>query len=269
MIEDATGVIELQQHGMVLTVALNRPESHNALTPEVITALTLVFDQLSGRDDVRVVILTGNGRSFCAGADLGFMRQASAQSFEENVRGGLAIFDLMLQIDACPKPVIGRINGATIGGGVGLVSCCDIALAVENARFGFSEVRLGLVPAAISPFVVAKIGAGRARELFMTGERFDARFAQQIGLINQVVADEAALDAAVKQRVEQLMLAAPGALAAAKELVRHVAQRPKVESRTYTAELLARRRASAEGHEGMSAFLEKRKPDWLPDAGSR
>ena len=256
-----TDTITLTQQDSVLTVALNRPESHNAMNPEMIRALTAVFHELADRDDVRVVVLTGNGRSFCAGADLAFMRAAADYSFDENVQDGTAIFDLMHAIDSCSQPIIGRINGAAIGGGVGLVSCCDIVVAVERARFAFSEARLGIVPAVISPFVLAKIGVGNGRELFLTGERFSAQYAQSIGLVNYVVAEDA-LDTKVQERIEQLLMAAPGAQSAAKELIRTVAYQPPSAMRDYTANLIAQRRASDEGREGMSSFLEKRPPHW-------
>ena len=180
------------------------------------------------------------------------MRAAADYSFDENVADGQAIFDLMLAIDHCPRPVVGRVNGAAIGGGVGLVSCCDIVVAVERATFAFSEARLGIVPAVISPFVLARIGPGQARELFLTGERFDARRAQAIGLVHHVVAE----------RVAQLLQAAPEAQATIKQLIHTVAFRPTESVRDYTAETIARRRAAGEGREGMSAFLEKRKPRW-------
>lgn len=253
--------IAMSQDGAVLTVALNRPEVHNALTPTMIRELTAVFQTIPNQKDVRVVVLTGNGRSFCAGADLSFMRAAADYTFAENVQDGEAIFDLMLMVDQCPKPVIGRVNGAAIGGGVGLVSCCDIVVAVDRAKFGFSEARLGIVPAVISPFVLAKIGADNARELFLTGERFAAVQAQRIGLVNHVVAEEA-LDTAVNERIAQLLQAAPGAQAAAKELIRQVSHQPKEATRGYTANLIASLRDSEEGREGMSSFLEKRKPWW-------
>jgi methylglutaconyl-CoA hydratase len=253
--------VEFTQEGSVLMVALNRPDVHNAMTPTMIGALTAVFQTISSREDVRVVVLTGNGRSFCAGADLSFMRAAADYTFAENVQDGEAIFDLMLMIDQCPKPVIGRVNGAAIGGGVGLVSCCDIVVAVERAKFGFSETRLGIVPAVISPFVLAKIGARNGRELFLTGERFDVHYAQKIGLVNHVVA-ESELDSKVAERITQLLQAAPGAQAAAKNLIRQVAWQPKEDAREYTANLIAQRRDSDEGREGMSAFLQKRKPWW-------
>lgn len=245
----------------VLTVSLNRPEQHNAMNPAIMSGLTHVFGELPGRDDVRVVVLTGNGRSFCAGADLAFMRAAADYTFEQNVADGQAIFDLMMAVDSCPQPVVGRINGAAIGGGAGLVSCCDIVVASERATFAFSEARLGIVPAVISPFVLSRIGPSHARELFLTGERFDARRAQAIGLVHHVVA-ESELDAAVADRVAQLRQAAPGAQATIKELIRAVAYQLKDSARDYTAETIARRRASDEGREGMSAFLEKRKPWW-------
>lgn len=247
--------------GSVLTVALNRPHVHNAMNPQLINDLTRLFADIGDREDVRVVILTGSGRSFCAGADLAAMRAAADYDYDQNVAGGEAIFDLMASIDRCPKPVVGRINGTAIGGGVGLVSCCDIVVAVERAKFAFSEVRLGLVPAVISPFVLRKIGAGSARELFLTGERFDAFEAQRIGLVQHVTAAEK-LDEVVAERVELLLNGAPGAQTSAKELIRSVEHLPLEEQRRYTAELLADRRASDEGREGMSAFLEKRKSDW-------
>jgi methylglutaconyl-CoA hydratase len=253
--------IELRPQGSQLTVALNRPDSHNALNPALLEALTAVFRAVNERDDVRVVVLTGNGRSFCAGADVAFMRAAADYTLAQNVADGQAIFDLMLAVDRCAKPVIGRVNGVAIGGGAGLVSCCDIVVAVDSATFAFSEARLGIVPAVISPFVLAKIGPGHGRELFLTGERFDARWAQQVGLVHHVVPVEE-LDGKVNERVKQLLQAAPGAQAAVKELVSRVAHQPKEAVREYTADLIAQRRASAEGQEGMSAFLEKRKPRW-------
>ena len=253
--------IVLKKEGAVLTVWLNRPLSHNALTPEMVLGLTAVFQDVNDRDDIRVVVLSGNGSSFCAGADLSFMQAAADYSFDDNVSDGETIFDLMQAIDSCRKPVVGRVNGAAIGGGVGLVSCCDSVVAVERAKFAFSEVRLGILPAVISPFVIAKIGPANSRELFLTGERFSAEQAKQIGLLQHVVAEEA-LDEKVAERVEALLQGAPGAQAAGKELIRAVAFQEKTAVRDYTSNLIAQRRASAEGKEGMSSFLEKRKPRW-------
>lgn len=254
--------ILLAQKGGVASVILNRPQRHNALTSRLIQELREIFLQLGEDDDVRVIILSGKGKSFCAGADLGSMRAAADFTFEENVTDGQAIFDLMVAVDRCPKPVVARVTGAAIGGGAGLISCCDIAVATADAIFAFSETRLGIVPAVISPFVVAKIGQGAARELFLSGERFSAERALGAGLIQYVVEDEAALDERVEDRVAQLLQAAPGAQAAAKELLREIGRRPAEALRDYTSELIARRRASDEGREGMSAFLEKRKPWW-------
>lgn len=257
--------IEIRVDGPVLTVALDRPQSHNAMSPAMMTGLAAAFDAAAADDAVRVVVLTGNGRSFCAGADLSTMRAAADYDHADNVHDAGQIFDLMHAVDTFPKPVVGRINGAAIGGGLGLVACCDITVAVERAVFALSEVRLGIVPAVISPFVLAKIGVGNGRELFLTGERFDAARAQQIGLVQYVAADAAALDAKVQERVGQLLQAAPGAQAAAKELIRTVAFQPKEAVRDYTANLIAQRRASDEGKEGMSSFLQKRRPWWQED----
>lgn len=254
--------IELKQVGAVLTVAMNLPQTHNAMNPTMVAELTAVFHNINTISDVRVVVLTGNGRSFCAGADLNFMRAAADYGYDENVADGNAIFDLMLAIDSCHKPVIGRVNGAAIGGGAGLVSCCDIVVAAARATFGFSEARLGILPAVISPFVLAKIGVGNGHELFLTGERFDAAHAQRIGLVNRVV-DGDGLDEAVAERISQLLLAAPNAQKEGKAMIRAVAHRPKAEMRDYTSGLIASRRASAEGKEGMGSFLEKRKPNWV------
>ena len=254
--------VELKQDGSILTVALNRPKTHNAMTPDMIEELRDIFAALPKRDDVRVVVLTGNGRSFCAGADLNFMRAASDYTFEDNVKDGEAIFDLMKMIDECPKPVVGRVMGAIIGGGMGLISCCDIVVAAERSTFGLSEVRLGILPAVISPYVLAKIGVSNGRQLFLTGERFKADYAKSINLVHHVVHEEE-LDNKVAERVQQLLQAAPDAQADAKILIKHVVAHQGQESlREYTANLIARRRASDEGREGMSSFLEKRKPNW-------
>ncbi len=254
--------VEIKQDGAVLTIALNRPQIHNAITPEMIAGLNEVFHALPQRDDVRVVVLTGNGRSFCAGADLNFMRAASDFSFADNVADGEALFDLMSLIDNCPKPIVGRVMGAIIGGGMGLVSCCDIVVAAERCTFGLSEVCLGIVPAVISPFVLAKIGVSNGRQLFLTGERFNAQYAQKINLVHHVV-PESELDSKVSERVAHLLQAAPGAQAAAKTLIKQVSPSRNQETiRTYTANLIAQRRASDEGKEGMSSFLEKRTPTW-------
>lgn len=255
-------MITVAVNNAVATVTLDRPASHNALTPEMIAELTATFRQLGSEESVRVIVLTGAGRSFCAGADLGAMRAAADYTFVQNVADGEAIYDLMEAVSHCPRPVVGRINGAAIGGGVGLVACCDIAVAAERAVFAFSEARLGIVPAVISPFVLRKIGPSAARELFLTGERFPAARAREIGLVHHVVPDEAALDEKVNERVAALLQAAPGAQAAAKSLIRFVAASSPPNVREVTSRLIAERRASDEGREGMSSFLEKRAPYW-------
>ena len=253
--------IQVTLKGAVATVALNRPDVHNAFNSLMIGELINAFDELGQSSEVRVIVLTGRGRSFCAGADLTTMRAAGEFDIEQNVANGKAIYDLMLAVDSCPKPVVGKINGTAIGGGVGLVAACDIVVAVDRARFGFSEARIGLVPAVISPFVLAKIGVSFGRELFLTGERFNAQEAHKLGLVHHVVPEED-LEAAVTKRVEELLLAAPEAQEAIKTLIRTVAYQPKEAVRENMAQLIAARRASEEGREGMSAFLEKRKPKW-------
>jgi methylglutaconyl-CoA hydratase len=227
----------------------------------MIAELTDLFRTVDKRKDVRSVVLTGQGRTFCAGADLAMMQAAAESDFEQNVAEGELIFNLMMAIDRCPLPVGGRINGSAIGGGAGIVSCCDIVIAVDQAKFSFSEARLGLVPAVISPFVIAKIGQTNARELFLTGERFDARHAQRIGLVHHVVNEEN-LDDTVAQRLAELKMAAPGAQAAVKEIIQKTAGLHNPNRGSELAEIIANHRKSAEGREGMNAFLEKRLPWW-------
>jgi methylglutaconyl-CoA hydratase len=256
-----TEIVELRLDDAVLTVTLNRPGQHNAFNPKLVSRLTEVFRTVATRNDIRVVVLTGSGQTFSAGADLTAITNVAHHTFDQAQIDGQALFDLMMAVDECSQPVVGRINGPAIGGGLGLVSCCDITVTVDRAKFGFSETRLGLVPAVISPFVIAKIGAGWARELFLTGEQFRAEFAQNIGLIHHVVEEEH-LNDMVNERVQQLSLAAPGAQAAAKKLIKRQENKSKAEMRAFTADLFARRWQSDEGKEGVNAFLEKRKPNW-------
>lgn len=253
--------IQLKRQNDVLTVVLNLPASHNAINRRMLDELTNTFAELTEEQSIRVVIITGNGRSFCAGADLSMMKESAEATYEENKQNALAIFDLMQVVNNCPKPVVARVNGAAFGGGVGLVACCDIAIAVESARFGFSEVRLGLVPSVISPFVLNKVGSTHARELFLSGERFDARHAKEIGLIHHVVAPDE-LDLTVAEKVRRLLDAAPAAQRSAKELLRRFDSVQVSDYGDFTSDLIARLRASEEGQEGMTAFLEKRHPKW-------
>lgn len=264
-------VVEVTRMGPVAVVALNRPEVHNALNQALMGEATAVFNSLRDDESVRVVVLTGNGPTFCAGGDLKMMREAADYTFEQNKAGGYEIFDLLALLNEFPKPLVGRINGSALGGGVGLVSCCDIVVAVERAKFGLTEVRLGIVPAVISPYVLGKIGVSHARQLFLTGERFEAGYAKEIGLVHHVVADEAELDAKVQERVMQLLAASPNAQAVVKELIRTVAYQPvsAAEVREFTAQTIAECRDSADGREGMSSFLEKRRPWWQTVEGKQ
>ena len=254
--------VALSLGGPVAHVVLDRPEARNAFDGAMVRELTDAVGAASARDDVRVLVLAGRGSVFCAGADLEWMEKAGSLSREENLEDARALFELFHAIDRSPKAVVAAVQGAALGGGAGLVAAADIVVAEEGARFGFTEVRLGLVPAVISPFVVRKIGASAARELFLTGERFTAARAAAIGLVQRVVPlDE--LDAAVDERVGELLRAAPGAVAAAKGLVRSVSGPPVESLRELVCRLIAERRASEEGREGLQAFLEKREPEWV------
>lgn len=254
----------LQREAGIATVTLNRPERHNAFDDRLIAELTDMLRALGADPSVRVVVLTGAGASFSAGADLNWMRRMAAYSREDNYRDALALAELMETLDALPKPTVARVQGAAFGGGVGLVACCDIVIASERASFCLSETRLGLIPAAISPYVIKAIGEQQARRYFISAERFDAAEARRIGLVHELAAPEA-LDARVRALLAQLAGNGPQAMAAAKRLARDVAQaplaRPLIEE---TARRIAEIRVGAEGQEGLCAFLEKRKPGWAP-----
>ena len=253
--------VALTLDGPVAHVVLARPEARNAFDAAMVRELHDAVAAASARDDIRVIVLAGRGSVFCAGADVEWMKTVAGFTREENLADARALADLFETIDRSPKAVVACVQGAALGGGAGLVAVADVAVAEETAQFGFTEVRLGLVPAVISPHVVRKIGASAARELFLTGERFTAARAAAIGLVHRVVRlDE--LDAAVDARVRELLLAAPGAVAAAKSLVRSVHGRRAESVRELVCKRIAERRASDEGQEGLKAFLEKRKPDW-------
>ena len=244
-------------------VTLNRPEVHNAFDDRLITELSATLATLATADAVRAVVLTGAGRSFSAGADLNWMRQTAAWSEAENLSDARALAGLMATLDELSKPTIARVNGAALGGGTGLVACCDIAVASADAKFGTTEVRLGLIPAVIGPYVVAAIGARQARRLVLTGERISAAEAARIGLVHEVV-PAAQLDAAVAGLLNDVLKGGPAALAAAKRLVRDLAGRPLgAELIDDTAQRIAALRASPQGREGVAAFLDKRRPGWL------
>jgi methylglutaconyl-CoA hydratase len=243
--------LRVEQEGHLLRVTLARPERRNAFDAQLIRELTEAFSDVG---DARVVVLAGEGESFCAGADVEWQRSSVDLTYEENVEDALRLHRMMAAVDSCPAPLVARVQGYALGGGSGLVACADVVVVARDATFGFSEVRLGIIPAVISPFVFAKIGPGAARHLFLTGERFDAEAALRIGLVHEVT-DE--LDAAVERKVGEIVKSGPEATRAAKQLVR---ERPT--DGEELARLAAGLRAGAEGQEGLRAFLEKRHPKW-------
>ncbi len=247
--------------GSVATVTLGRPEARNALNAALIGEVTRCFEELAEDESVRVVVLTGEGPTFCAGADVGYMRDTASFSYEENLEDARRLADMFLAVDDLPKPVVARVQGAAIGGGAGLVAAADLAVAEEEARFAFSEVRLGIAPATIAPFVVRKIGFSRARALFLTGERFGADLAREIGLVHEVFPEEE-LDAAVERVAAQLLQGGPAAQAAIKEALRQVEATEPMEALGIMTQLIAELRIGEEGQEGLGAFLEKREPFW-------
>jgi methylglutaconyl-CoA hydratase len=254
---------ELNEQG-IATITLNRPEIHNAFNDEMILSLTNKFKEMESDDAVRVVILTGAGKSFCAGADLNWMKSMVDYSEKENFDDSKRLSDLFETINNFSRPVIGKINGAALGGGVGLVACCDYVIASENSKFGLTEVILGLIPAVISPYVIAKIGESNARATFLSGDRFDGKRAVEIGLVHQVSLDRH-FHSDVDQYAEKLLKAAPIAQQVAKSLIKNVISlqgKPYEEISKYTCETIAKKRISPEGQEGMNALLEKRKPNW-------
>jgi methylglutaconyl-CoA hydratase len=254
--------IDIKRHGSVERLTLNRPEVRNALNDEVIAELAAWAATIRQDPGVRVVVLAGAGKVVSAGADVSWMAKALTYTENENLRDAKALSDMFASLDRLPFPVIGRVQGAALGGGVGLAAVCDVVVADEQAVFGFTEVKLGIVPAVISPFALAKIGRSAARELFLTGARFSAARAREIGLVHQVVpAPE--LDGAVDAYVRELLGAGPEAIACAKSLVAQVAGKTIEEAATLTVRAIAERRVSKEGQEGLTAFLEKRKPSWL------
>ncbi|MFQ5478072.1 MAG: enoyl-CoA hydratase-related protein [Candidatus Binatia bacterium] len=256
-------MIEVVTSGGISRLTLDRPESRNALNGEVMALLGERLDAIEADDSVRIVIVTGAGEVFSAGADLNAMKRAQAVGEDENRRDAAAMGALFHRLAAFPRPVIARVNGPAIGGGVGLMAACDVVVADERAFFAFSEVRLGLVPAVISPFCVGRLGASRARRLFLTGERFDAASALHWGLVDEVAAS-GKLDEFVERLCGRLLKGGPLALAEAKRLIERVANSPASEVLDYTSDLIARLRVSREALEGMAAFLEKRSPQWSP-----
>ena len=243
-------------------VVIARPEVRNAFDDALIAELSTVFLDLVEDSQTRVVVLSGDGPVFCAGADVAWMRQAGTYSTEENEADAGRMARMLRAIDTCPRPVLAAVHGAAIGGGVGLTAAADIAIAAEGTVFSLAEVRLGLVPAVISPYVLRAIGPRHARDLFLTGERFDAGHARRIGLVHEVVPAEE-LAPAVDRKVSALLAAAPEAVEAAKKLIERVAGLSPEEAMPVTARAIAQRRATEEAREGLSAFLEKRRPRWV------
>lgn len=255
-------VVECSVEGPLARVRLNRPEVRNAFNAELIAQLTRTFRELDASRSVRAVVLSGNGKSFCAGADIPWMRSSLDLTLAENAADAAAMSDMFRAIDRCSKPVIGLIHGAALGGGSGLAAVCDIVLASSDAIFGFTEVKLGIIPAVISPFVLAKIGASNARALFLTGERFDAKRAQSIGLAHEVVIADT-LEVCLERVVNEVLSAGPAAVAAAKALIPRVRAASYDDSRELTAQAIAQIRTTPEGQEGLRAFLERRKAAWV------
>ncbi len=256
--------IKYKIEGNVAFIDFCRPEVHNAFNDKLIYELTDLFTMLGKDDSLRAVVLSGEGKSFCAGADLNWMKRVINQTYDENLKESNALADLFAQIYNFRCPVIGKVNGAAIGGGVGFVAVCDIAIAAESAKFSFSEVKIGVVPACIGPYVIKKIGEGKAREFFITGERMKAKKAHKIGLVNDFVADDK-LGETVNDLLAMIKSSGPNAVAMAKKLVSAVPGMKEAEYKPYTAEMIAKLRVSDEGQEGMNAFLEKRKPNWVEE----
>lgn len=256
----------------VLTVQLNRPEIRNAFNDVMIDELTRVFEGEARSAEVRAIVLRGEGGVFCAGGDLNWMKRSIDLSLEDNLKDTRKLTRMFRLMNECQKPLIGLVQGAAIGGGVGLVSVCDIAIASSETQFSLSEVRLGIVPACIGPFVVAKIGASQARGLFMSAERFLASRAREIGLVHEVVEKPEGLDKALERVLSNVLQCGQNAMAAAKKLILDLSWPERREAvgdpYDYVSRLLAELRVSPEGQEGLRAFLEKRKPSWISSASA-
>lgn len=247
----------------VATITLNRPEIHNAFNDELISGLTEEFKAMESDEEIRLVVLTGEGKSFCAGADLNWMKKMVDYSESENIADSMNLANMFETMNDFSKPIIGKINGAALGGGSGLVAVCDHVIVHEDAKLGFTEVMLGLVPAVISPYVMAKIGHSQARTLFLTGERFDAQKAAQIGLAHQVSLGRY-FERDTEEVIVKFLKAGPKAQQMAKKLIYGVERRSEISDiKQFTCETIAAMRISLEGQEGMNALLEKRRPNWM------
>lgn len=253
--------IKFEIKNKIITVWLNRPEVHNAFNAMMLTELADILDMINNTDDIRVVIFTGEGKSFSAGADLNWMKEMINYSFEENLKDSVMISRVFYKIYTLNKPVISAINGATIGGGMGFVGASDIVIASEKATFGLSEVRIGVVPACISPYLFRKAGEGALKELFLTGKRFTPEKALKINLINHISEHDKLMDS-VLEKAKELLVCGPNAIAVCKKLFYNVPDMDIETAYDYTAEIIAKLRISDEAQEGMKAFLEKRNPKW-------
>jgi methylglutaconyl-CoA hydratase len=253
--------IAIDRSGAVVRARMNRPDVRNALDAQMIAELTAAFISIGLDPQVRAVVLEGAGKMFSGGADINYMRQSLELSRAENHADALRLSDMFAAIDDCPVPVIARVQSAALGGGAGLIAACDVVITTDDAIFGFTEAKLGIVPAVISPFVLRKIGAGYARALFTTGERFGAARALQMGLVHHVV-PAAELDKALDATITEVLACGPQATRTAKIIARTVLTLDKREAREWTAATIAERRSSEEGQEGLRAFLEKRSPTW-------
>jgi methylglutaconyl-CoA hydratase len=258
---DSYGTLEVSIRDRVAWVALNRQDVRNAFNEVMIEDLIRVLEKVERDDAVRVLVLTGNGSSFCSGADLNWMKKMKGFTVEENYRDAMRLAELMYNLYSLPKPTIARVNGASIGGSNGLVAACDIVIASHRAEFSLSEVKIGLVPACIGPYLVKRIGEAACRDLFLTGRRISADQAMRLGLANDVVTHEN-LDARVEEKIGNLLTSGPHALAVAKELLSRVGAMPLAEAKAFTARMIAELRCGDEAQEGMTGFLEKRKPRW-------
>lgn len=252
--------ILLKKEGSVLTITLNRPELRNAFNESLITELTQVFEQLHQNKDTRVVILEGAGKAFSAGGDLNWMKASIHYTKDQNREDAMKLSRLLDLMNTLPLPLIGKVHGAALGGGMGLVSVCDVVIATEDTLFGFTEVRLGLIPAVIGPFVMAKIGESRIRALFLTGERFPASKAYAMGLIHQIAANQNELESQCQTMTRSFLENSPQAICVAKQFIQKIKTLSHADQNNLAVDTLAEIRVSPEAQEGIKAFLEKRKP---------
>ncbi len=254
--------LQVKREGAVEQLVLNRPDVRNAFNDEMIAELAAWAAAARADSTLRAVVMSGAGPTFCAGADLTWMSSMVRYSLEDNVRDATTASEMFDALNRLPVPLIARVHGAALGGGCGLVSVCDIVIAEDTALFGFTETKLGILPAIIAPFALAKIGISAARELFLTGMRFSAARAKEIGLVHTVTSGET-LDGRVNDYVREVLAAGPSAIARAKDLIQQIAGRPPSDVRALTCQTIANQRISPEGQEGMRAFLEKRKAAWI------